>query len=127
MKIGWKKCLSSYFIWLYERQNYLESDLFGSTQVESPICRARSQICTQYKLGVRFVRACHLALTQQCIALSVFCWSLLTQFNIFRQHEDQFSTSVRNNQKRMFLYYMYLTKHIREGVKNNWLLSGHVR
>jgi hypothetical protein len=29
--------------------------LYGSTQVESPIC-------TQYRLGVRFVRACHLAL-----------------------------------------------------------------
>ena len=61
-KISWKKCLSSYFIRLYERQNCPESDLYGSTQVESPICRARSQICTQYRLGVRFVRACHLAL-----------------------------------------------------------------
>ena len=46
MKIGWKKYLSSYFIRLYEL------DLYGSTQVESPIC-------TQYRLGVRFVRACH--------------------------------------------------------------------
>ena len=36
--------------------------MYGSTQVESPICRAWSQICTQYRLGVRFVRACHLAL-----------------------------------------------------------------
>ena len=34
-KIGLKKCWSSYFIWLYERQNCLESDLYGSTQVES--------------------------------------------------------------------------------------------
>jgi hypothetical protein len=63
-KIGWKKCLSSYFIRLYERQNCPESDLYGSTQVESLICRARSQICTQYRLGVRFVCACHLALVQ---------------------------------------------------------------
>ena len=39
-----KKCLSSYFIRLYERQNCSESDLFGSTQVESPICRARSKV-----------------------------------------------------------------------------------
>ena len=36
--------------------------MYGLTQVESPICWARSQICTQYRLGVRFVRACHLAL-----------------------------------------------------------------
>ena len=50
-----KKMSSSYFIRLYERQNCPESDLYGSTQVESPIC-------TQYRLGVRFVRACHLAL-----------------------------------------------------------------
>ena len=61
-KISWKKCLSLYFIWLYERQNCPEPDLYGSTQVESPICRARSQICTQYMLRVRFFRACHLAL-----------------------------------------------------------------
>ena len=47
---------------MYERQNCPESDLYGSTQVESPICQARSQICSQYRLGVRFVRACHLAL-----------------------------------------------------------------
>ena len=47
---------------MYERQNCPESDLYGSTQVESPNCRARSQICTKYMLGVRFVRACHLAL-----------------------------------------------------------------
>ena len=51
-----------YFIRLYERQNCPESDLYGSTQVESPICRARSQICTQYRLGVRFILAFHLAL-----------------------------------------------------------------
>ena len=45
-----------------------ESDLYDSTQVEkSPICRVRSQICTQYRLGVglRFVRACHLALADE--------------------------------------------------------------
>ena len=65
------KCLNSYFIWLYERQNCLESDLYGSNQVESPICRARSQICTQYMLGVRFVRACHLALVREVLA---FFW-----------------------------------------------------
>ena len=52
------------FIRLYERQNCPKSDLYGSTQVESPICRARSQMCTQYRLGVRFVRACHLALVR---------------------------------------------------------------
>ena len=38
--------------------------MYGSTPVESLICRPRSQICTQYRLGVRFVRACHLALVQ---------------------------------------------------------------
>ena len=58
LKSAEKKRLSSYFIWLYERQHCLESDLYGSTQEESPICRAQSQICTQYMLGVRFVRAC---------------------------------------------------------------------
>ena len=47
---------------MYERQNCPELDLYGLTQVESPISRARSQICTQYMLGVRFVRECHLAL-----------------------------------------------------------------
>ena len=41
-----------------------EVGFVGSTQVESPICGARSQICTQYMLGVRFVRACHLALLE---------------------------------------------------------------
>ena len=49
---------------LYERQNCPQSDLYGSTQVESPICRVRSHICTQYRLGVRFARACHLALVE---------------------------------------------------------------
>ena len=39
-----------------------ESGLCGLTHVESPICRARSQICTQYMVGVRFIRARHLAL-----------------------------------------------------------------
>ena len=43
---------------MYERQNCPESDLHGLTMVESPICR----ICPQYMLGVRFVRARHLAL-----------------------------------------------------------------
>ena len=47
-KIGWKQCLSSFFIWLYERQNCLESDLYGSTQVESHICRAMSDMYTVY-------------------------------------------------------------------------------
>ena len=59
-----RKVKRLYFIRLYERQNCPESDLYGSTQVESPICQARSQICTQYMLGIRFVRACHLALPE---------------------------------------------------------------
>ena len=42
--------------------------MYGSTQVESPFCLARSQICTQYMLAGRFVRACHLALV--CHSLS---------------------------------------------------------
>ena len=36
-----------------------------NVEVESPICRARSQICTQYMLGVIYVLACHLALMCQ--------------------------------------------------------------
>ena len=54
--------LSSYFIILYERQSCPESDLQGWTQVESPICRARSRICPQYMFEVRFVLARRLAL-----------------------------------------------------------------
>ena len=42
-----KKCFSSYFIRLYERQNCPESDLYGSTQV-----RARF-----VGLGVRYVHS----------------------------------------------------------------------
>ena len=57
-----KKNVKFVFYTIVLKTNCPESDLYGSTKVESPICRVRSQICTQYRLGVRFVRACHLAL-----------------------------------------------------------------
>ena len=52
----------------WRQPGYLDAQLsarMGSTQVESPICRARSQICKQFMLGLRFVCACHLAFDQR--------------------------------------------------------------
>ena len=61
----------------------------GSTQVESPICRARSQICKQYMLGVRFVLSCHLALVGQY----TLGFGLKMEDNL-RLKKDLFSTKV---------------------------------
>ena len=63
----------------------------GSTQVESPICRARSQICTQYRLGVRFVRACHLALTgqtRQTVDTHITNGALILRIFFFKQYDS---------------------------------------
>ena len=47
---------------LYERHHFKLYILSGSTQVESTVCPAQCKICPQYRLGVRFVHARHLAL-----------------------------------------------------------------
>ena len=73
---------------LYERQNCPESDVYNSTQAEGPILRARSQICTQYMLGVRFDRACHLALLYRALTKPIVPGN---------QHETSFSTTKRKN------------------------------
>ena len=56
-----------------------ESDLSGSTQIESPICPARSQICPQYMLGAGFVHACHLALHD------VYCVDCIYIYTVFKR------------------------------------------
>ena len=45
--------------------------------VQSLICWARSWICPQYMLGVRFVRARHLALLKMLKLLLIYCLELL--------------------------------------------------
>ena len=78
--------------------------MYGSTQVESPICRARSQICTQYRLGVRFVRVCHLALDQHSSWISI----LFSTFNLKKQLFKIVSFILSEINLSTFIIYVHL-------------------